>query len=284
MRFRIIVDYLGIVAGSVIVALGLLLFLIPNKVAAGGVSGLATVLFYLWGWPVGITMLALNIPLFIASIRQLGLPYGIRTLFGTVALSAVIFLLEQRVEPLTQNPLLASIYGGIFVGIGLGLVFRSRGTTGGTDLAAQLFHGRLRVSVGQTLLGIDALVIGMAGIVFGMDRALYALIALFVTSRVVDIVQEGLSYAKAAIVITNCAEEISHLVSERLDRGATILEGRGAYTGQKREVLLVVVSRAEVSKLKSLVYELDPRAFVIVTEVHEALGEGFKNIDRDLAR
>ncbi|MHB1127716.1 MAG: YitT family protein [Bacillota bacterium] len=282
MRIRTFLDYLGITVGSAIVALGLVWFLIPHKIAAGGVSGLATVLYYLFSWPVGVSMLVLNIPLFVAGIRKLGIPFGIRTLFGTLVLSLLIDVLQLRVVAPTQNPLLASIYGGVLVGIGLGLVFRSRGTTGGTDLAAQLFHGHLRVSIGQTLLVIDALVIGLAAVVFGLELALYALIALFATSWMVDIVQEGLGYAKAALVITNCAEEISHMVLEHLDRGATILEGRGAYTGQQREVLLVVVSRAEVTRLKSFVYEVDPRAFVIVTEVHEALGEGFKHIRRDI--
>ncbi|MDK2820465.1 MAG: hypothetical protein PWP31_430 [Clostridia bacterium] len=268
-------SYLGITAGCLIVALGLVLFLIPNKIAAGGVSGLSTVLYYSFGWPVGITMLALNIPLFLAGLKFLGIKFGIRTLYGTVVLSVLTDTLHFWLDALTSNALLASIYGGIIVGIGMGIVFRSGGSTGGTDLAALLFRHFLHITAGTGLLIVDAIVITLAGMVFNVEVALYALLALFLTSRAIDAVQEGGGFAKAALVISNNNELIAKKVIEHLGRGVTGISGRGLYTREKKEILLVVVTRSEVSRLKDLVADIDPQAFVIVSNVHEVLGEGF---------
>ena len=269
-------DYLGITAGTLMTALGLVLFLVPNRIAAGGVSGLATVLHYLLGWPVGMTMLALNIPLFLAGLKVLGLEFGFKTLYGTIILSFFTDTLALWLHAPTSNTLLASLYGGLLSGAGIGIVFRSGGSTGGTDLAALLFRHYLHISAGVGLLLVDALVITLAGLVFNVELALYALVALFLTSRAIDAIQEGGGYARAALIISDKAEEIARQVMKELDRGATGLAGRGLYTRQEREVLLVVVQRAEVSRLKNLVAALDPGAFVIVSNVHEVLGEGFR--------
>jgi uncharacterized membrane-anchored protein YitT (DUF2179 family) len=269
-------DYLGITAGSLITALGLVLFLVPNKIAAGGVSGLATILHYLLGWPVGLTMFALNIPLFLAGLKVLGWNFGLKTLYGTVTLSLFTDGLALWLHAPTANALLASIYGGLLCGVGLGVVFRYGGSTGGTDLAALLFRHFLRISTGIGLLIVDALVIGLAGLTFNIELALYALLALFLTSRAIDTIQEGGGYAKAVIIISDYADTIARQVMEQLDRGVTGLAGRGLYTRQEREVLLVVVQRSEVSRLKDLVATIDPRAFVIVSNIHEVLGEGFR--------
>ncbi len=274
-------SYLGVILGSLLVALGLVLFLVPNKIAAGGVSGLATVIYYIAGFPVGVTMLVLNIPLFLAGLRTLGLHFGLKSLLGTVVLSLFIDLLGPRLGVPTRDPLLASIYGGILVGVGLGIVFRAGGTTGGTDLAAQVARRFVRVTSGSMLLAIDGVVIALAGWVFGVELALYALVSLFVTARVIDLVQEGVGYFKAALIISDHNREIGQAVNTHLDRGATVLAGRGVYTGNDREVLLVVVTRPEVTKLKELVIKYDPKAFVIVTNVHEVLGEGFKDWSRE---
>ncbi|BCV20156.1 YitT family protein [Moorella sp. Hama-1] len=269
-------DYLGITAGTLMTALGLVLFLVPNRIAAGGVSGLATVLHYLLGWPVGLTMLALNIPLFLAGLKVLGLEFGFKTLYGTIILSFFTDTLALWLHAPTSNTLLASLYGGLLSGVGMGIVFRSGGSTGGTDLAALLFRHYLHISAGVGLLMVDALVITLAGLAFNVELALYALVALFLTSRAIDAIQEGGGYARAALIISDKAEEIARQVMQELDRGATGLAGRGLYTRQEREVLLVVVQRAEVSRLKNLVAALDPGAFVIVSNVHEVLGEGFR--------
>lgn len=274
MLFR---DLLGVTVGSFITALGLAAFLIPNKIAAGGVSGLATILFYVFGFPVGVTMFVINLPLLILCIKELGMRFGIKSLYGTFVISFFIdFLAAYITQPWTKDPLLASIYGGVVTGLGLGIVFRSRGTTGGTDLAAALINKFLKVSMGFSLLFIDGLVIVLAGMVFNLEIALYALIAVFVTSRMIDLVQEGVAYTRAALIISDKYEMMSNELLRRMNRGVTALQGRGGYTSIKRDVLLCVVSQSEVTTLKSIVYNVDPQAFVIMANASEVLGEGFK--------
>ncbi|KNZ70129.1 hypothetical protein Tfer_1271 [Thermincola ferriacetica] len=277
MTAKVVRDYIGITVGVVIMALGLDMFLVPNKIAAGGVSGIATLLYYLFRVPVGMAMLLINVPLFLTAIKTLGFGFGVRSLYGTIALSVAVDLLAPYVPVPTHQPLLASIYGGIAVGIGLGLVFRYKATTGGTDLAAAIVNKYLVwASVGLILFGIDAMVIIAAGYVFNAELALYALLTVFLTARVIDVVQEGFGSAKAALIISDNAEEIGQAILEKLDRGATALHGTGFYTGTDKKVILSVVTRAEISGLKELVHQIDPRAFVILTDVHEVLGEGFK--------
>ncbi|MDI3280659.1 MAG: YitT family protein [Bacillota bacterium] len=276
MRRKLLYDYAAILLGAVLTALGLDLFLVPNRIAAGGVSGLATVIHYWTGAGVGFIMLLINLPLLWASLRMLGHEFVVRTLFGTVALSIATDLLAF-LPPLTLDPLLASFYGGILSGVGIGITLKWRGSTGGTDLAAALVHRSLKTSVGQALLCIDFGIILLAGIAFrSAELALYALITLFLTSRTIDVVQEGMIYAKAAYIISDRTEEIARRVLHELGRGATILQGWGAYTGQERRVLLVIVARSEIAQLKEIVLTQDPRAFVVISEAHEVLGEGFK--------
>jgi len=270
-------EYLFILLGVLLTALGLDMFLVPNKIAAGGVSGIATIVHYLAHVPVGVTMLAINIPLFLIGIRRLGMGFGVRSLFGTITLSVIIDLIARRVSIPTRDPLLASIYGGIIVGIGVGLVFRNKGTTGGTDLAAAIVNNYMKLSVGVVLFIIDASVIVAAGIVFkSAELALYALLTVFLTARVIDIVQEGFGYAKAALIISQKPDEVADVILQKLDRGVTALRGKGMYTRTERDVILSVVTRSEISTLKEMVHTVDPRAFVILTDVHEVLGEGFK--------
>jgi uncharacterized membrane-anchored protein YitT (DUF2179 family) len=277
MRLKIIGELFGVTVGSFITALGLAAFLIPNKIAAGGVSGLATVLYYVFGFPVGFTMFIINIPLLILCIKELGMRFGIKSIFGTFVISVFVdFLAAVIKKPWTADPLLAAIYGGVAAGLGLGIVFRFKGTTGGTDLAAALVNKFFKISLGYSLLTIDALVIVLAGVVFNIELALYALIAVFVTGRMIDLVQEGVSYAKAAVIISERYAEISRELLEKMNRGVTAFQSRGAYTSKQRDVLLCVVAQSEVTTLKSIVYQVDPEAFVIVANVHEVLGEGFK--------
>ena len=276
MKKKVFFSFALITLGSLLTAVGLDMFLIPNKIAAGGVSGLATIAYYLFGFPVGLTMLAINIPLFIASLKLLGARFGIKTLFGFLTLSLFVDLLEPGLPSPTSDPLLASVYGGVIVGIGLGIVFRAGGTTGGTDLAARLVLKYFSTSSGQALLVIDGLVIVLAGIVFSAELALYALISVFISSQVIDVVQEGVSHGRAAFIISDHEKEIAQAVLKELDRGATFFEGKGAYSLTKKGILLTVVNRSEVTRLKILVSEIDPSAFVIVANANEVLGEGFK--------
>ncbi|MCS5696478.1 MULTISPECIES: YitT family protein [Desulfofundulus] len=273
----ILSEFLGVTLGVVLTALGLDLFLVPNKIAAGGVSGLATVIHHLLGAPVGMTMLALNVPLFAMGIYRLGLKFGFRSLYGTISLSLVVDALAPYLPVPTHDPLLASIFGGVLTGLGLGLVFRYRGTTGGTDLAAAILRTYTGANVGQLLFLVDGLVVLFAGFTFkSWELAMYALITIFVTAWLIDLVQEGISYTKAFFIISQRADEIAGVVLRELNRGATALKGRGMYTGRERDVLLVVVNRSEVTRLKDLIYQVDRKAFVILADVHEVLGEGFK--------
>lgn len=270
-------EILGVSVGVLLTALGLDMFLIPNKIAAGGVSGIATILHYVLGLPVGVGMLSLNVPLFIAGIYRQGLKFGFRSLYGTLSLSLVIDLLAPVVPVPTKDLLLSCLFGGILVGLGLGMVFRNRGTTGGTDLAASILRTYTGANVGHLLFLVDATVVLAAGITFNSaELAMYALITIFLTAWLVDVVQEGFSYTKAFIIVSNRADLIAPAILKELDRGATAWKARGMYTGEEREMLLSVVQRSEVTRLKDIVYGVDPRAFVILADVREVLGEGFK--------
>ncbi|MCG8513482.1 MAG: YitT family protein [Halanaerobiales bacterium] len=279
MKNKVILDYLGITFGSALTALALTVFLIPNRIAAGGVSGLATVVYYLTNFPVGIMMLIFNIPIFFLGVRVLGASFGARTIYGMIVLSLFTDLLQPLVAPLTNDLLLATIYGGALAGLGLGIVFNSRGTTGGTDMVARLINHYTSFSIGQGLLLADGFVVLLAGVFFNAEVALYAAITILISSKTIDLVQEGFDFAKAVLIISSESERVKAEVINVLDRGLTVLKGYGGYTGDDKNVLLCIISRSEVVKLKRLVYQVDPDAFMIITNVHEALGEGFKEIE-----
>ncbi|QJW45574.1 YitT family protein [bacterium BFN5] len=273
---KILRQYLGMTIGIILTATALNMFLIPNKVAAGGVSGLATVLHYLSGWPVGMIMLVFNVPLFFLGIKILGPRYGINTLYGAAALSLSIDLLAPYTPVLTHDLLLSSLYGGVLSGVGMGLVFRFKGNTAGTAMAAAIINKLYGISVGQALLAADFLVVAFAGIIFkSPELALYATISIFVTAQIIDLVQEGPSTSKAFLIMTDKPKEVADGILYEIDRGVTFIQGKGGYTGQERELLLCVVSTSEVTQLKELIYQKDQRAFVIVADAHEVLGEGF---------
>ena len=278
MKKRIIIDYLGITAGSFLIALALTVFLVPNRIAAGGVSGLATVIYYITSFPIGITMLIINIPLFLAGLKIMGTSFGMRTIYGIVSLSVFTDLLQPHVVSLTDDLLLASIYGGVVGGIGLGIVFRSRGTTGGTDMIASLINYFTGITVGEGLLIADGVVVALAGIFFNLEVALYAAVTIFITSQTIDVVQEGLNFKKGVLIISDKADQINQMVVDDLNRGITEFEAKGGYTGDRKKVLLCVISRSEISELKKAVAKIDEDAFVIISNVHEVLGEGFTEI------
>ena len=269
--------YISIIAGAFLVAVSINMLLEPNKIAPGGVSGIAIVLFHLFKFPIGTTMLVLNIPLFIIGIRHLGGAFGIKTLLATVMLSVIIDLIHFF-PAITYDPLLASVYGGVIMGTGLALVFRSGATTGGTDLGAKIIHRFLPfITMGQLLLFVDFAVIIFAAVVFkNYEIALYAVITLFIASKVIDAILEGVNFAKGAFIISTKANHIAEKVITKLDRGVTGLYGQGMYTGKDRTVLMCVLHRREIPTLKIMVKEIDPQAFIILTDVREVLGEGFK--------
>ena len=289
-------EYLLIILGSIITAASINIFLVPYKIAPGGVSGIATVIYYLIDGriSVGIIMLILNIPLFLMGIKYVGGKFAVRTLFGTLFLSLVIditeplansfvekFLLDYEQMASNSDILLYSIFGGFIMGIGLGMVLRSGATTGGTDLAAKIVHSFIPgFTIGQILLFIDTSVIIFAAVSFGsFQLALYAIVTLFISSKVIDTILEGVNFAKAVFIISDKSDEISKEIMTTLDRGVTALKGTGMYTGNDRRVLLCVVHRGQLTQLKEIVNDIDKKAFVILTDVREVLGEGFKNYE-----
>lgn len=270
--------YGGIAVGVLIFSLGMNFFLTPNRIAAGGVSGLAVVIYHLIGWPVGITMLVLNVPLFLFGSRVLGASFGARSVFGFVLLSVAIDLTAPFMPALTNDALLASIYGGVLMGIGSGLTYRLGGSTGGTAIAARLMSHYFRMSVGRALLLADGLVIVAAGFAFGPELALYGLLSAYVCMWVIDLFEEGKPYAKAALIITEKADEIAAHIMTEMQRGVTALPAQGMYTRKERNLLFVTVYQEQIPALKQLIQTKDPNAFVVITDVHEALGEGFRRL------
>lgn len=260
-----------------VIAASFNLFLNPNRIASGGVSGLSTIVHHLFGVTPALTQWALNIPLFLLGLWLLERQYSMKAAVGSVVLPLCV-MLTSNLQPLTTNTLLASIYGGIGLGLGIGIVFRGRGSTGGFSIASQILHKYTGLSLGVSVAVFDGLVILLAGIIFNPEKALYALIGLFVTSKTIDLVQMGFHTSKLAYIISNQTEELREAILYDLDRGFTLLNGTGGYTGNERNVLLVVVSQSEVSRLKLLVKSVDPDAFVVLTDASEVLGEGFKSV------
>lgn len=270
-----VIEYALLLMGSLLIALSFNMLLNPNRIASGGVAGISTIIDSALGWEPAIVQWILNIPLFIAGVMLLGKRFGVKTAVGSVILPLFVYMtrgLEMRLD----NLLLATIYGGIGVGLGIGLVFRGRGSTGGLDLAAQIVHKYTGLTLGLCIAILDGLVILTAGIVLSPEQAMYALIGLFVTSKTIDMVQLGFSYAKVAFIISARPQEIEQVVLHDLDRGLTRLTGYGGYSGEEKAVLMVVMGQREVVKLKNLVRSVDPEAFVILSDTNEVLGEGFK--------
>lgn len=270
-----VLEYVYIIIGAAIIAVGFNVFLLPNEVASGGVSGISTILKGLFDWKPGYVQYAFNIPLFIAGVILLGKQFGARSLVGTLMLPFFVILTSSW-EPATLNPLLGALFGGISVGVGLGIVFRGNASTGGTDLAAQIITKYTGLTLGTSVMLIDGLIVLSAALVFDVEKGLYALIGLFVTTKTIDIIQLGFSQSKMVYIITNKQEEIRDAIYTDVNRGVTKLPAVGGFTEQERPILLVVVYQTEFTKLKHVVRTVDPSAFVIVSDAYEVLGEGFK--------
>jgi uncharacterized membrane-anchored protein YitT (DUF2179 family) len=270
-----IFEYVNVLIGSAIIALSFNVFLLPNQIASGGVSGISTITLNVLGWEPAYVQWAFNIPLFIAGVILLGKQFGVKTLVGTIFLPFVVFLTKD-IAPWTMDALLGALFGGIGVGLGLGIVFRGNASTGGTDLAAQIINKYTGLTLGTCVVLIDGLIVITAAIVFDIERGLYALIALYVTSRTIDLVQVGFGRSKTAMIITNKQEEVREGILNKIDRGVTKLSAYGGFTDNERPVLLCVVDQREFTKLKQLVKTVDPTAFVVVMDASEVLGEGFK--------
>ncbi|MCI0512854.1 YitT family protein [candidate division KSB1 bacterium] len=275
----IFIEYLLMALGAMIMSAGLIFFLVPARIAPGGVSGLATVLYHVWGLPVGLMMLVFNIPLFLLGLKILGKSFGVRTLFAftVVSLSYDFFDQVLHFQAATNDPLLAAAFGGIILGVGLGMVFRAKGTTGGSDILGQIIHKYSNISIGMGIMLVDFFVISFAGLIFGqVNLALYGFISLYASSKVIDLVIGGFDYARSLYIITDKQNEIINAVTRDLNRGGTLIRGVGFYTRQERNILFTVVTRKEVSTVRQIVHQIDPQAFVIISNVYEVLGEGFR--------
>lgn len=273
----IVTEYLFVIVGAAVIALGFNVFLFPNQVASGGVSGISTILHGLFGWNAGLVQYAFNIPLFIAGVLILGKKFGIKSFVGTITLPFFVILTESW-EPWTLNPLLGAIFGGIVVGLGIGLVFKGNASTGGTDLLAQIITKFTGLTLGTSVLLIDGIIAVSAALVFDLEKGLYALIGLYVTTKTIDIVQLGFSQSKMVYIITKEEVKVREAIYKEVNRGVTKLPAIGGYTGEERPVLMVVVYQTEFTKLKQVIKTVDPQAFVIVTDAYEVLGEGFKKV------
>lgn len=273
---RTLTNYALLTIGALLSATAVRFFLVPNQVVTGGLTGVAQLLNTFIGTPVGVVVLILNIPLLIAGWRYLGgAVFGVRTFYTVVVMSLAIDGLAPFAHPITNDPLLYSLYGGVIDGIGIGLVLRARGTTGGSDILARLIERRFGVQPGRSLLGFDTMVFTAALFSYGSEKILYALLVAFTASRAIDTVLAAGKGARQALIITSSPEPIRQAVLHRLGRGITQLEAIGGYTGTTKAVLLCVVVRTEIGALKNIVSNVDPAAFVIIGEVEEVLGEGF---------
>ena len=267
-------SYVQILLGALIGGAAYPLFLTPNRIAPGGITGVATILNHLLSWPVGTVSLILNIPLFLIGYRSMGRIFAFRSLLATILFSVFIDVLP--LQPMTADPLLGALYGGVLLGIGLGLIMRGGATTGGSDMIARMVHRRFPfISTGAFLFAIDFAVVTAAGFLIGTTEALYALINIFLTAKVMDVVIIGFSSNKACFVISDRWQEISGRVLREMNRGVTQLIARGAWTGTERPTLLCVISRSEIMAFKRILREEDENAFVIIVEAHEAIGDGF---------
>lgn len=277
---RLLVDYALLALGALLTALAFTAFFLPHDIAPGGLTGVATVLAHFLPLGVGFLSFLLNLPLFLLGLRSVGWRFAVRSFIAMMLLSLLIDVIPKA--DVSGNTMLAAVLGGGLMGLGLGLVVRAGATTGGTDMAARLVHDRVEfLSIPAILLGIDATVVALAAAVFGLQAGLWALIALYVSTKAMDAVIKGVNTAMQFTIISGEWETIGKRINAELDRGCTKVMARGVYTGNEVGMLVCVLSRIEAPRLKKLVAECDPRAFVTVCDVAEALGEGFKGIDKE---
>lgn len=278
--FSIIINYAIMVVGALIAALSIDILLAPNRLASGGISGVATVLHFVTGFPIGAISLLFNIPLFALGIKSEGRLFGVKSIAATVVLSLFIDVFSG-LPPLTDDIFLASLFGGLLMGLGLGMVLLSGATTGGTDIIAKLVQRAFRhLPIGRTLLIVDILVITFATVVFkNITIGMYSAISLYASTYMIDTLIDGGKFAKTVFVISDKYNEISQSIKNELHRGVTGLSGYGMYSGKEKTVLMCTLKRNEIPRLKDLVRKNDSSAFVILTDVREVLGEGFINYE-----
>ncbi len=288
-------DYGMITVGSFIMAVGYVFFITPHKIVPGGVYGLGIIVHFLskgsslWpeGFPIGVFNLLVNIPLTYIGIKMLGPRFGVKTIYGFVSSSifmdGITYMREVGDAPLVQDVLLSCIFGGVLTGIGLGLIFKSKATSGGSDIMAMIFTKYTRIPIGQMLIWVDTAIVFVALAAFkDWQIPLYSILAIYVTGRAVDLILEGASYNKALIIISDEHEKIRDKIVIDLARGGTYLKGVGMYTNAEKHVIFTVVSRREVAILEEHIAAIDPHAFITIMDANEILGEGFSSLKNKL--
>ncbi len=276
------INYSLIIVGSFILASGFVLFITPYKIVPGGVYGISIVLHWLLGTPVGMVALAFDIPLTLIGLKILGPRFGIKTVLGFFLTAIFVDLLTfiYGSEPLVQDDaLLSSIFGGVFIGLGLGLIFKSKATSGGTDIVAMIINKYTKLPLGHLMILVDSVIVIIGLIAFkDWKIPLYSLIVIFITGRVVDVVLEGISYEKTLFIVSDKHEEIRDKIINDLNRGGTYLKGKGMYNQKEKTVIFTVVNRREMAMLQEYINRIDTDAFLTVINANEILGHGFKSL------
>ncbi|MEH7416290.1 YitT family protein [Neobacillus drentensis] len=267
-----------ITLGAILMSVGLEIFLVPNNVIDGGITGISIMLSYITDWKLGMFLFLFNIPFIFLGYKQIGKTFALSTLYGIVILSITTTILHP-VPAFTQDILLATVFGGILLGVGVGLVIRYGGSLDGTEILAILFNNKLPFSVGEIIMFFNLFILGSAGFVFSWDRAMYSLIAYFVAYKTIDITITGLDESKSVWIISDNASQIGDAIMNRLGRGVTYLNGEGAYSGDQKKVIFCVINRLEEAKLKEIVTENDGNAFLAVADIAEVRGGRFKKRD-----
>lgn len=279
-------SYSLITVGAICLASSFVLFITPYKIVPGGVYGISIVMHYLLGTPVGLVALCFDIPLTILGIRFLGPRFGVKTItgFSLTALFTDTFTYFWGFEPLVQgDALLSSIFGGVLAGLGLGLIFKAKATSGGSDIIAMILAKYTRLPLGMLMIYVDSAIVLVGLLVFrDWKIPLYSWIVIYITGKVIDVVLEGVSYDKSLFIISDRHEEIRHKILNDLDRGGTYIDGKGMYKMDDKRIIFTVVSRRELGILEEYIHEIDPDAFLTVTDATEILGEGFKSLKEKL--
>ena len=270
-------EIIYIVIGCMLMAIGTSLFLLPNKLSTGGFSGIATVTYYLFKYPLGTTMLILNIPLFIIALIRVGKETTIKGIIGTFLLSSFIDLFDN-IEPLTSDRFLACIYGGIFVGIGTAIILKAHASTGGTDMLSYVIRSyRPNFRPGNLIVIVDTIIVFFNVIVFKqIEIGLYSAIAIYIMGKMIDFVFEGIYFTKNMFIVSNKYKEIAKEIGEKLERGSTAIYAKGMYTKERKMMLWCVGSRNEVARIKEIAKKIDPESFIVISNAREAWGKGFK--------
>jgi uncharacterized membrane-anchored protein YitT (DUF2179 family) len=277
------ISYFLIVIGAFIMASGFVLFITPYKIVPGGVYGISIVLHHLFGTPVGLIALCFDIPLTLIGIKVLGPRFGVKTVVGFVFTAVFVDGLTYfwGEQPLVENDaLLSSVFGGVMVGLGLGLIFKAKATSGGSDIVAMMIAKYTRLPLGQLMILVDSAIVFVGFAAFqDWKIPLYSLIVIFITGKVIDVVLQGISYDKTLFIISDKPDEIRDKIIIDLNRGGTFIQGKGMYNGKERTIIYTVVNRREVAILQEYIHKTDPRAFMTVINANEIIGEGFKSLN-----